>query len=521
MSYVPEYLKKWRADAKFEDYYVVMTKTRDSYLLEKSNFSVASGALEKVEKSLSGDEEYESLVLKLDETDDFAQGIIRYGHYAVGWIEYLLVHKDAPDSLLEAADNIVKEVMDYPILDEDDFAERELEAMDISKSSILRDLVHTLEDDYVESGLFTDDELESFVSLYLDAHYYEMAADEGHEEGYLSRRGIDRLEQNLRDELNKTAHRENRTPKEGYEDVLDSEPSIDYRYLEEKGQGKLPMSSKKRRVSSENANLMDLAEWILESVFPATTKRLGLNLKKGFFRGTQSSPTVCALLTDGAHNFQINVSLDSGGWVIVTVGRSSNLSTETGTLTDGFRRPSENEKDLNLYVKNITETFKQYKEDASLGGRKDSRAKYVSSSANIPKFYLPYFEAVLFTEHMWNDDPSGVGGDYLDSEYTVYDIDQESVDEQIKQIDAFLNTAKPYFVEALDDEDPYSSRELDMEGILHDFLLTRNHHGAGFWDGDYEQYQEGLGDTLTKLADTFGEITAYNGDDGKVYISRG
>lgn len=48
----------------------------------------------------------------------------------------------------------------------------------------------------------------------------------------------------------------------------------------------------------------------------------------------------------------------------------------------------------------------------------------------------------------------------------------------------------------------------------HDFWLTRNHHGAGFWDrglGD-------LGDRLTTLAQTYDEADPYIGDDGKIYF---
>lgn len=48
----------------------------------------------------------------------------------------------------------------------------------------------------------------------------------------------------------------------------------------------------------------------------------------------------------------------------------------------------------------------------------------------------------------------------------------------------------------------------------HDFWLTRNHHGAGFWDrglGD-------LGDSLTMLSQTFEELDPYVGDDGKIYF---
>lgn len=47
----------------------------------------------------------------------------------------------------------------------------------------------------------------------------------------------------------------------------------------------------------------------------------------------------------------------------------------------------------------------------------------------------------------------------------------------------------------------------------HDFWLTRNGHGAGFWDGDWPE----AGDALTVAAKAFGEVNLYVGDDGFVY----
>lgn len=49
----------------------------------------------------------------------------------------------------------------------------------------------------------------------------------------------------------------------------------------------------------------------------------------------------------------------------------------------------------------------------------------------------------------------------------------------------------------------------------HDFWLTRNGHGAGFWDGDYE---EKTGEALTVLSKKFSEVSVVKGDDGKLYI---
>lgn len=56
----------------------------------------------------------------------------------------------------------------------------------------------------------------------------------------------------------------------------------------------------------------------------------------------------------------------------------------------------------------------------------------------------------------------------------------------------------------------------------HDFWLTRNHHGAGFWDGDLPKE---LGERLTGACkagnrhaeDGFDEISVYLGNDGRVY----
>lgn len=49
----------------------------------------------------------------------------------------------------------------------------------------------------------------------------------------------------------------------------------------------------------------------------------------------------------------------------------------------------------------------------------------------------------------------------------------------------------------------------------HDFWLTRNGHGAGFWDRGLGE----LGDTLDAASGIVGEVNAYLGDDGKVHLS--
>jgi hypothetical protein len=52
------------------------------------------------------------------------------------------------------------------------------------------------------------------------------------------------------------------------------------------------------------------------------------------------------------------------------------------------------------------------------------------------------------------------------------------------------------------------------ESAGHDFWLTRCGHGAGFWDGDWE---EPAATKLTEASKEFGNVDLYIGDDGLIY----
>uniref|UniRef100_A0A6M3JVT7 Uncharacterized protein n=1 Tax=viral metagenome TaxID=1070528 RepID=A0A6M3JVT7_9ZZZZ len=93
--------------------------------------------------------------------------------------------------------------------------------------------------------------------------------------------------------------------------------------------------------------------------------------------------------------------------------------------------------------------------------------------------------------------------EHLDGTFMVSDIADETMKQARKDIESFMERA----AEFLHPNDPTSH-------IGHDFWLTRNGHGAGFWDGDYVN-----GDKLTELSEQFGELTPYIGDDEKIYFS--
>ena len=50
--------------------------------------------------------------------------------------------------------------------------------------------------------------------------------------------------------------------------------------------------------------------------------------------------------------------------------------------------------------------------------------------------------------------------------------------------------------------------------VAHDFWLTRNGHGAGFWDRGLGK----VGDELTKTANSFGECDLFHYDDCEIHL---
>jgi len=104
-----------------------------------------------------------------------------------------------------------------------------------------------------------------------------------------------------------------------------------------------------------------------------------------------------------------------------------------------------------------------------------------------------------------NDNSDESGGEPLDRNYDISDIDAASVKQARNDLTLFFQKAGNILV-----------RYPDKEQVAHDFWLTRNGHGAGFRDGDYEE-EYGDGDKLTDIAKKFGTVDLYVGDDGVIY----
>lgn len=116
----------------------------------------------------------------------------------------------------------------------------------------------------------------------------------------------------------------------------------------------------------------------------------------------------------------------------------------------------------------------------------------------MDKFTHAYIEAALWSSM---DESDEQGGEPLDANYGIDDIAPET-------LASILDDCKAFQEAHADD----IGGELERAG--HDFWLTRNGHGAGFWDGDWD---DDIGQRLTDASDVYGSVDLYVGDDGLIY----
>ncbi len=105
-------------------------------------------------------------------------------------------------------------------------------------------------------------------------------------------------------------------------------------------------------------------------------------------------------------------------------------------------------------------------------------------------FLRGYLDAALFT----TDQNPPSGWDYVES--------GRSADMFESLPDYFLEQARKDCAAFEEKAAAFLPLAGDYEQNGHDFWLTRNHYGAGFWDRGYD---EPIGDKLTEIAHSFGE----------------
>jgi len=111
--------------------YLMLAQHRESDALDRSNYACAFKALRKACEGLADAPEeplYDAFPGRDGCLSPRSSGWVydfRASHPLVGWIEYLLVRKDAPEKVLALAQALADRIEDYPILDEDHYSELE------------------------------------------------------------------------------------------------------------------------------------------------------------------------------------------------------------------------------------------------------------------------------------------------------------------------------------------------------------------------------------------------------------
>ena len=124
----------------------------------------------------------------------------------------------------------------------------------------------------------------------------------------------------------------------------------------------------------------------------------------------------------------------------------------------------------------------------------------------MDKFTQAYIVAALWSSTDGESNP-------LDANYDATDIAPTTMDRIKEDCRRFQAENAKLLTEA------YGLYRITGEHTVeeqagHDFWLTRNRHGAGFWD-------RGLGNTgmhLTAMAHAYGECEIYVGDDKQLHI---
>lgn len=124
----------------------------------------------------------------------------------------------------------------------------------------------------------------------------------------------------------------------------------------------------------------------------------------------------------------------------------------------------------------------------------------------LDPFTRAYIACALWAE---TDNATPQGGEPLDKNYCVEDIHPETLRKMTEDCQRFVAQNLVLLSQAV------ASVGYDWERAGHDFWLTRNGHGAGFWDRD--ELPPEVGEKLTEACKAFKTFDLYVGIDNRVH----
>jgi uncharacterized protein (TIGR02996 family) len=188
------------------------------------------------------------------------------------------------------------------------------------------------------------------------------------------------------------------------------------------------------------------------------------------------------------------------------VSRKRRWSPGSDAFTRNWRRKMEPEPDFDLfdevdrlvYADWLAERGRHEEEAHCRGGR--CLIRHQGRVVPMTIWHLDDFTNAYVEAALWSS--TDEGGEPLDEHYGQVDMAPECLDQMIRDCRDFQREMNEL----------YSDNLYNESGAGHDFWLTRNHHGTGFWDGDWEHVEE-----LTRMAHAYGSCDLYVGDDDKIY----
>lgn len=112
----------------------------------------------------------------------------------------------------------------------------------------------------------------------------------------------------------------------------------------------------------------------------------------------------------------------------------------------------------------------------------------VESAIDLDKMVHAYLHAALWTSE-------------LDSNYDIPEIDDDSISKAVSDCKRFIEMAGDLL------------NGLDAGNVGHDFWLSRNGFGSGFYDRNLGE----IGEKLYSLSKTFNEKNVFE-EDGKIFL---
>ena len=103
-----------------EGHYCVYSRNRDSTILENCNYQAILHELKELDYEVNAKNDFKTQ--ESPKVYDF-----RARHWACGWVEYIIVERDAHNAVLERACEILSALADYPVYDEEEYSNKQNE----------------------------------------------------------------------------------------------------------------------------------------------------------------------------------------------------------------------------------------------------------------------------------------------------------------------------------------------------------------------------------------------------------